>query len=148
MGACESPSLIMGTVHYQIRNHQSNIIMVSNPATGPIDATPTRPSDPLATHTAAGVCNFLFTISPVAALSQVSIMVPRRETVVVVHSDRGVSAVTQNRTLKIGIKGFKTSYSLGLKPALVGPITAGAAGADASALQGPSDRHYTQVRVS
>src|SRR5258708_38528832 len=40
MGACESPSLIMGTVPYQIRNHQSNIIMVSNPATAPIDATP------------------------------------------------------------------------------------------------------------
>src|SRR5260221_10275292 len=36
MGACESPSLIMGTVPYQIRNHQSNIIMVSNPATAPL----------------------------------------------------------------------------------------------------------------
>jgi len=40
MGACESPSLIMGTVPYQIRNHQSNIIMVSNPATAPLRRDP------------------------------------------------------------------------------------------------------------
>ncbi len=70
-------------------------------------------------------------------------MVPRRETVVVVHSDRGVSAVTQNRTLKIGIKGFKTSYSLGLKPALVGPITAGAAGRVECPESGPANDNYT-----
>src|SRR5258708_39915773 len=42
MGACESPSLIMGTVPYQIRNHQSNIIMVSNPATAPLRRDPDR----------------------------------------------------------------------------------------------------------
>src|ERR1700751_6414806 len=35
-----------------------------------------------------------------------------------------VSAVTQNRPLVVEIKGFKTSHSMGIKTALIGPITA------------------------
>src|ERR1700758_1420099 len=41
---------------------------------------------------------------------------------------RNVSAVTQNRPLMVEIKGFKTSHSLGVKTALIGPITAGREG--------------------
>ena len=49
------------------------------------------------------------------------------------HMDFGylffqVSAVTQNRPVKVEIKGFKTSHSLEVKTALVGPITAGLEG--------------------
>ena len=39
-----------------------------------------------------------------------------------------MSAVTQNRPVKVEIKGFKTSHSLEVKTALVGPITAGLEG--------------------
>src|SRR5258708_23509345 len=39
-----------------------------------------------------------------------------------------VSAVTQNRPLRVEIKGFKTGHCLGVKTALVGPITAGSEG--------------------
>jgi hypothetical protein len=39
-----------------------------------------------------------------------------------------VSAVTQNRPLMVEIKGFKTSHSMGVKTALIGPITAGREG--------------------
>src|SRR5215471_7671477 len=45
MGACASPSLIMGTVHYQSSNSQSNTLTVTIWATRPSDVT-------LATQTA------------------------------------------------------------------------------------------------
>ena len=45
-GACDSPSLIRGTVRHQIGNLQSNIFMVTNPATAPLRYVPlgVRPS--------------------------------------------------------------------------------------------------------
>jgi hypothetical protein len=39
-----------------------------------------------------------------------------------------LSAVTQNRPVMVEIKGFKTSHSMGVKTALIGPITAGREG--------------------
>src|ERR1700741_1719298 len=36
-----------------------------------------------------------------------------------------MSAISQNRPRRVEIKGFKTSHSLGVKTALIGPITAG-----------------------
>src|SRR5258707_12430673 len=39
-----------------------------------------------------------------------------------------LSAVTQNRPLRVEIKCFKTGHCLGVKTALVGPITAGSEG--------------------
>ena len=39
-----------------------------------------------------------------------------------------LSAVTQNRPLVVEIKGFKTSHSLRVKTALIGPLTAGREG--------------------
>src|SRR6201988_2819981 len=39
-----------------------------------------------------------------------------------------MSAVTQNRPLMVEIKGFKTRHSMGVKTALIGPITAGREG--------------------
>jgi hypothetical protein len=39
-----------------------------------------------------------------------------------------VSVVTQNQPVRVEIKGFKTSHSMGVKTALVGPIPAGPEG--------------------
>jgi hypothetical protein len=39
-----------------------------------------------------------------------------------------MSVVTQNWPLRVEIKEFKTSHSLGVKTALIGPITAGPEG--------------------
>jgi hypothetical protein len=39
-----------------------------------------------------------------------------------------LSAVTQNQPVRVEIKGFKTGRYLGVKTALVGPITAGPEG--------------------
>src|ERR1700756_5216032 len=44
------------------------------------------------------------------------------------HLSLAMSAVTQNRPLVVEIKGFKTSHSMGVKTALIGPITAGREG--------------------
>jgi hypothetical protein len=66
-----------------------------------------------------------------------------------------MSAVTQNQPLRVEIKGFKTGHYLGVKTALVGPITAGSEGMSnvlkvrlETTIYSLADRGWSQRRIA